>query len=198
MGNFSYDTAGDSWDWSAEVAVMHGYPPEPMNPTTELVMSHNHPDDTHTVGLLIEQVRTHGIPFSSRHRILDVAGRERLVVVVGDRRYGAPDEVVGTTGFYVDITEEFDADLQRTLDGIVDKLAHNRAVINQAVGMLMLVYGISAERAFDVLAWRSSETNVKVRDIAACVVERAGASRLLAANQRTILDHIVLTAHESP
>ncbi len=31
----------------------------------------------------------------------------------------------------------------------------------------MGAYGISAERAFDILVWRSQETNLKLRDLAA-------------------------------
>ena len=195
VGSFSYFSAEDRWHWSEAVSVMHGYPAEPMQPSTETVLGHNHPDDTYSVGQLVEQLREQGTPFSSRHRIVDANGRTRLVVVVGDRCYGRDGDVVGTTGFYVDITEEFDADLQRTLDGIVDGLARSRAVINQAIGMLMLIYGISGERAFDVLAWRSSETNVKLRDIAARVVARAGAGDIVSTRQRTMFDHVLLNAH---
>jgi hypothetical protein len=32
--------------------------------------------------------------------------------------------------------------------------------------MLMLIYVIPADRSFDILVWRSQETNVKVRDVA--------------------------------
>jgi hypothetical protein len=30
----------------------------------------------------------------------------------------------------------------------------------------MAAYGVSADRAFDILVWRSQETNTKVRDVA--------------------------------
>lgn len=45
-------------------------------------------------------------------------------------------------------------------------MADARAAIEQAKGVLIAAYGISAERAFDVLVWRSQETNLKVRDLA--------------------------------
>lgn len=32
--------------------------------------------------------------------------------------------------------------------------------------MLTFVYGVPADRAFEILVWRSQETNVKVRDVA--------------------------------
>jgi ANTAR domain len=48
----------------------------------------------------------------------------------------------------------------------VAKFAKNRAVIEQAKGMLMNVYGIGADGAFELLKWRSQETNVKLRQVA--------------------------------
>ena len=98
-GSFKYDAREDRWEWSDEVAVMHGYEPGTVTPTTELVLSHKHPDDKPTVAQLIEQVRRLGIPFSSRHRIIDTAGKIHVVVVVGDRWKDDAGEVVGTTGF---------------------------------------------------------------------------------------------------
>ena len=66
---------------------MHGYEPGTVAPTTELALSHKHPDDKPTVAELIEEVRKHGVPFSSRRRIIDTRGNVHVVVVVGDRKY---------------------------------------------------------------------------------------------------------------
>ncbi len=46
----------------------------------------------------------------------------------------------------------------------------NRTVIGQATGMLMERFGLTAERAFDVLRRMSSEHQRKLRDVAAAVV----------------------------
>ncbi|WP_194819675.1 ANTAR domain-containing protein [Nocardia sp. XZ_19_385] len=46
----------------------------------------------------------------------------------------------------------------------------SRAVIEQAKGALMLVYGLTAEQAFDVLRKRSQETNTKLRVLASRLV----------------------------
>ncbi|HME47340.1 PAS and ANTAR domain-containing protein [Mycobacterium sp.] len=184
------------WEWSDEVAQMHGYEPGTVQPTTELVLSHKHPDDKPTVAELIEQVRRHGVPFSSRHRIIDTAGDIHLVVVVGDRLYGPDGQVDGTSGFYVDITEEFDTDLQQSVNEVVATIDENRAVINQAIGIMMLTHGVTAERASDVLAWRSKQTNVKLRTIAARFVAAVAASELLSGDERNRVDHLLLTAHE--
>jgi len=195
-GSFKYHAREDRWEWSDEVAVMHGYEPGTVTPTTELVLSHKHPDDKPTVAQLIEQVRRLGIPFSSRHRIIDTAGRIHVVVVVGDRWKDDAGEVVGTTGFYIDVTEEFDADVRRSLDEVVAIIAVRRATINQAIGMLMLAHGLSADEAFEVLARRSQATNVKLRDLAAQFVKDVAATSRLGPGVATRLDDILSTVHE--
>jgi PAS domain S-box-containing protein len=196
VGRFSYFTAEDRWEWSDAVAEMHGYESGTVSPTTELVLSHKHPDDNPDVALLIEQVRRNGVPFSSRHRIIDTKGHSRLVVVVAECSYGADGEITGTTGFYVDVTEQYDTDVQRKLGEVIAEIESHRAVINQAMGMLMLVYGVSADRAFDVLTWRSSETNVKVREIAARLVSDAAPREIVSPPARSRFDHLFLTAEE--
>jgi hypothetical protein len=170
---------------------MHGYEPGTITPTTEIVLSHKHPDDKPTVAQLIDQVRRLGVPFSSRHRIIDTSGNIHVVVVVGDRWIDDAGEVIGTTGFYVDVTDEFDADVRRSLDEVVATIATRRATINQAMGMLMLAHGVTADKAFAMLAQRSQKTNVKLRDLAEQFVKEVAA-----AGGGASVDDILATAHE--
>ena len=196
VGTFRYLTREDRWEWSAAVAMMHGYEPGTVEPTTELIISHKHPDDRPAVTELIEQVRKHGVPFSSRHRIIDTEGKVHVVVVVGDRLFDDDGQVIGTTGFYVDVTEDLDADIRQSLDEAIGTIARNRAVINQAIGILMLTYGVDADKAFDVLAWRSKQTNVKLRHIARRFVTQATAEELVPPPVRDRIDRILLAAHQ--
>lgn len=53
----------------------------------------------------------------------------------------------------------------------------SRAVIDQALGVLMATRGMNAEQAFSELSRQSQNTNTKLRDIAARLVERAHARR---------------------
>ncbi len=46
---------------------------------------------------------------------------------------------------------------------LLRKLQTDRAVIDQAKGMLILLYGVDDESAFDMLRRRSQSTNVKLR-----------------------------------
>lgn len=74
--------------------------------------------------------------------------------------------VLGTEGFYVDITHDYETDVRGAVDDAVADLAENRIAIEQAKTIMMLACGITAERAFEVLVWRSQETNTKVRALA--------------------------------
>ncbi len=180
VGEFRYVARDDRWEWSDEVARMHGYEPGTVTPTTELVLTHQHPIDRAAMANLIEQVRRHGAPFSSRQRILDTRGEEHLVIVVADRFYedGAP---AGAVGFYVDITQQLKAAVQERLSKAVQAVSARRAVIDQAIGMLMLRYGLTADSAFQLLTRLSQESNIKLRIIAEGVVANAP-------TQGTILD----------
>ncbi|MDT5148452.1 MAG: hypothetical protein QOI01_185 [Mycobacterium sp.] len=195
VGSFRYLKAPDRWEWSDAVARMHGYEPGTVVPTTELILSHKHPDDQPAVSEIIDHVLRHGAAFSSRHRIIDTVGDEHVVVVVGDQLLGEANEVVGTAGFYVDITDDFEADLQKSVTQAVAAVEERRALINQAIGIIRMTYGVSEERAFDVLTWRSQQTNVKLRTIAEQFVDRL-VEQFPAAQIRAYVDHVLLTAHE--
>jgi PAS domain S-box-containing protein len=163
VGRFEYRYDDDSWTWSDTVARMHGYPPGEMQPTTELILSHKHPDDLARVKGLLQQSAA---PFSSRHRIRTTTGDIRRVVVVGDAVTDADGRIVGTRGFYIDITESFDADLQESVTEKLQVIVSSREVIAQAKGMLMVIYQLSADAAFSLLRWRSQESNVKLSIVA--------------------------------
>lgn len=131
----------DRWEWSDTAAHTHGYDPDTAAPTTELLVSQKHPDDRAHVAHTLHTIRTAGGAFSSRHRIIDTHGHTRSVVV-GDRVLDEHGEIIGSSGFYIDITD--------TIDSTVADLTASRGAIEQAKGMLMLIYLIPADRAFDV------------------------------------------------
>ena len=53
VGGFRFWFVGQRWEWSDELARMHGYEPGAVTPTTELVLSHKHPDDRRHVQELL-------------------------------------------------------------------------------------------------------------------------------------------------
>jgi fructose-specific component phosphotransferase system IIB-like protein len=162
-----------------------------------LVLSHKHPDDKPNVAELIDNVRRHGAAFSSRHRIIDTAGNVHLVVVVGDQLVDGDGALTGTQGYYVDITQEFDADFQTSLTDALATITEQRAAINQAMGMLMLRHGVNARQAFDVLTALSQHANVKLRTIAQRFVDRVAAATVLNGEDGDRFDGILRNVHLS-
>jgi PAS domain S-box-containing protein len=196
FGWYRFYFADERWEWSPEVARIHGYEPGAVAPTTRLVLSHKHPDDYEQVAATLEKSRrTHG-PFSTRHRIITVSGATRELVVIGERMRDNAGEVIGTQGFYIDVTPP-DGLQASIINTAVAEIAENRAAIEQVKGILMLVYRIQADAAFDLLKWRSQETNVKLRALAEQLIADV---RALDYDEtippRGTFDRLLLTVHQ--
>ena len=81
-------------------------------------------------------------------------------------------------------------------DRLTEKLAEiagKRAAIEQTKGMLMLIYGIDDDEAFNLLKWLSQDANVKLRRLAEQIAEdfRHAGPALTAQSE---FDHLLLTA----
>jgi hypothetical protein len=99
--------------------------------------------------------------------------------------------VVGTQGFYIDATPD-EREQQDQMTAQLAVIAENRAVIEQAKGVLMAAYGIEPNRAFEILAWRSQDTNVKIRELASRFMAAISSSHL-SPESRSHVDHALLT-----
>ena len=196
VGSFCFWFGDQRWEWSDEVYRMHGYEPGAVTPTTQLVLSHKHPDDRDGVQDLLDHALHTGGSFSSRHRFYDTAGDEHSVIVVADRMIDETGAVVGTTGYYVDVTEALAENGRDILHNTLPKVVEARAEIEQAKGALRLVYGINDEQAFNLLRWRSQNTNAKLRDLATQLVAELDTLNSVSAALRTEFDHLLLTVHE--
>ncbi|MFL6088145.1 MAG: PAS and ANTAR domain-containing protein [Mycobacterium sp.] len=196
VGWFRFYFADERWEWSEQVQLMHGYEPGTVTPTTELVLSHKHPDDYQQVAATLDEMRRSHRTFSTRHRIIDTKGGVHSVVVIGDQLYDERGELVGTHGFYVDVTPSDDF-TEELVSAAVAEIAENRAAIEQAKGMIMLIYRVSADAAFELLKWRSQETNIKLRILAEQVLaDFAGLAYEETLPPRATFDHLLLTAHQ--
>lgn len=194
-GWFRFHFENQLWEWSEQVQQLHGYEPGTMTPSTDLVLSHKHPDDRDHVAATIDDILRNPRPFSTRHRIVDTAGHVRHVVMVGDSLHDDGGAVVGTYGFYVEVAPD---SAQPDEDAVTTKLAEiadHRAGIEQAKGMLMLVYGIDDAAAFDLLKWLSQEANVKLRLLAEqiCADFPSRGPEIAA---RSEFDHLLVTAYK--
>jgi hypothetical protein len=200
VGAFRFWFVGQRWEWSDEVARMHGYEPGTVAPTTKLLLSHKHPEDRAHVQDLLDYALQSEESFSSRHRFLDTAGNVHDAIVVADRMLDDSGAVVGTAGYYIDLTNTFDETRHETRQEVLDEalpdLFENRAAIEQAKGVLMYVYQVSAEQAFRVLQWRSQETNVKLRALAKQLLAEVTTLSTPTAAVQNQFDHLLLTVHE--
>jgi hypothetical protein len=195
VGWFRFYFADERWEWSTQVEQMHGYHPGSVTPTTELVLAHKHPDDSAQVAATLDEIRRSNRAFSTRHRIIDIQGQVHDVVVIADRLHDRSGAVIGTHGFYVDVTPSDEAS-KEMVSAVVAEIAEHRAAIEQTKGMLMVIYRISADTAFELLKCRSQETNVKLRALA----EQLSAEFLAlhydeTLPPRTRYDRLFLTAH---
>src|SRR5690606_18598322 len=149
---FRFYFADERWEWSPQVQQMHGYEPGTVTPTTELVLSHKHPDDYAQMVATLEQIRRSHNTFSTLHRIVDKHGDVHSVVVVGDQLREGNGAVIATPGVYVAVPPHL-AVAGHLVSAAVAQIAQHRATIEQAKGMLMLIYRIGADAAFDLLKW---------------------------------------------
>lgn len=195
-GSFRFWFATQRWEWSPEVYQMHGYVPGVVEPTTQMLLAHKHPEDREHVAEIITRAIDLGEPFSSRHRFLDTYGIEHRVMVVADRILDRDGVTVGTAGFYVELPDTLSHDEQQIIDAQLPGMVQARAAIEQAKAVLMLIYRINADQAFHLLVWRSQETNVKVRALAEQLITELPGAPALPPPTVAAFDHLLLTLHE--
>lgn len=177
VGYFDYMVPEDRWVWSEGVFELHGYAPDSVLPTTELILRHKHSDDTARTFDVLENAIATGGTFSCYHRIIDVQKRVRSVLSVGRGVPGEDGSVERVTGFFVDLTELRRAETQAEVESALAVIARTRSVIDQAKGMLMLATGCDAEEAFAVLRAYSSHKNIKLHLLAQQLVEAGSRPR---------------------
>jgi hypothetical protein len=194
-GWFRFYFADQRWEWSEQVQRMHGYEPGTVTPTTQLVLQHKHPDDRGQVAATIDQILNTHKAFSTRHRIIDTSGEVHHVVVVGDQLHNDSGDIIGSHGFYVDETAPSDQQNEDIVTARLVEISQQRASIEQAKGMLMLIYGLGEAAAFDLLKWLSQDANVKLRPLAERICDdfRDAGPGL---RSQAEFDHLLLTAHQ--
>jgi hypothetical protein len=104
LGWFRFYLDDERWVWSPHLEQMHGYHPGTVTPSTEVVLSHIHPDDHRLVADTLHDMRRTARPFNSHHRIVDTRNRTHDVVVIGAPFGDVHGHPVGMLGFCLDIT----------------------------------------------------------------------------------------------
>jgi hypothetical protein len=175
VGLYRYDVIGDSWAWSTEVFQMYGYPCGGVEPTTELLRKHEHPEDEGSLVEVIEQACRTGQSFSHQQRIVAADGRTIVLLFIGQVEAAVDGTPSAVHGYFVDVTTGRTQEAEQ-LQELADEAAGlqrallSRASIEQAKGMIMLAYGCTASAAFEVLIDASQRANTKLRELAAELV----------------------------
>ncbi|BBC98511.1 ANTAR domain-containing protein [Streptomyces griseofuscus] len=172
-GVFIHRVKDGTWWWSDEMYRLHGYPPDSVEPTSELLREHQHADDRERVGKALAAVREDGKPIGCYHRIADASGKEHAVVMVADARSDDAGGVVTVRGFVVDITDPLSRHARSLADGDVSKARLSQEDIDLARGILMAQYGVDADVALRIMRWQSQHTNRRMRDVAGALVAAA-------------------------
>lgn len=195
-GWFRFYFEDQRWEWSDSVYRMHGYEPGAVSPTTELVIAHKHPADRNQVAATINDMVEHRQAFSTRHRIVDTRGNTHEVVVVGDQFCDSNGDVIGTHGFYVDVTTTRSPKREEKISEQVAEIAERRGAIDRTKGMLMLVYGVDELAAFNLLKSLSQVHNMKLGVLAEQIARDFTEVGNEVITSRSRFDQRLLSAHQ--
>jgi ANTAR domain-containing protein/PAS domain-containing protein len=170
VARFRLDLSSGRWWWSPEMFALHGLDPQEVTPTTELLLSYKHEDDRARTSARMEACLASGDPFCCRHRIIDAQGRAHTVLSLAEGTCDDGGSVTSIQGYFIDITDAIEEASEEGVREALEGPAQARAVIEQAKGILIAVYGIDAEAAYHLLRWHSQHGNVKLRLIAQALV----------------------------
>src|ERR1700734_659779 len=166
MGSYRYAAAEGSWRWSDGVYIIHGFRRGEVVPSTALLLAHAHAADRRHTAQLLESCLRNGELFSFLYRLINASGQLRWALIAGEGVFGRQGQVTGLRGYLIDMTEPQSRARSRDVPSTLRKAITARAVIEQAKGALMLVYGLDAGAAFAVLSWQSQHANIKLRELA--------------------------------
>jgi hypothetical protein len=174
-GLVEYYFADGVFRWSDGLYRIYGYERGEVVPSMEMVFPHLEPEDRPKVQAYWERVAAVGGPSSIYVSIRDKKNRQHKLLFSADYILEG-NTPVGVWGVIVDLTQSIHTDRHQLATEAVAASARNRAVIEQAKGILMGRTGVNADEAFGLISQLSADTNRKVTAIASEIVERATAT----------------------
>lgn len=168
---YRYDALSDLLWWAPEMYALYGFREGEVVPTLELMEAHTHEDDRAQVRKAICPSWEAGLPFTSRHRIIDAQLVVHDVLTVGEsiRSQGYP---VTVHGYFVDVTSTLRKDVRANVAAALSQTFRTRGVIEQVKGALMLAYGLDEDSAFTLLRGYSNNHNVNLAKLASYVARQ--------------------------
>lgn len=172
VGTFRLELPAELWTWSDEVFLMHGFAPGDVVPSTDVLVSHQHPDDRLDLAETLRGAATTTAPFGCVYRMRDAAGRSRVLGIVGGSAPGPHGTSAQLDGYVLDLTESHREAVDREATASIIASSLSRATIEQAKGIVMAALGVSGDESFAVLRRFSNDTNTPLRDVAEHLVDR--------------------------
>ena len=188
-GRFRHDAATDAWSWSPEMFAVLGLDPDTTEPGPEALVRNVVAADRIRTLEALAAVRA-GRAFAMEVR----TEWQRAVVLLGEPDVDPVGRVVAVEGVCAELTDGHGPgsvigrvqELETEVEQLRAAMA-NRAVIEQAKGILMLLTSCRDQTAFDLLGHISSHTHRKVRDVARAITESATGGARLPEEIRAIL-----------
>lgn len=190
-GRFRFNRVNETWWWSPEMFAMCGTSPDAAEPSMQLLLRHQSPDDHARTVAALNGACEDGRSFCLETR-LSTDGGARTVVLIGEPELGADGTVTAVAGLVAEVSGHRRID-DRERDALTAEISQlrtamaSRAAIEQAKGIIMLLTGCGDEVAFRLLSHISSHTHRKVRDVAVAITESASGRSRLPEDVRAIL-----------
>jgi hypothetical protein len=187
IGGFSFTSTAPRWTWSDGMFALHGMAPGDVVPTRALFLSHVHPEDRNRVDEALGSVDSQ--PHGCAYRLVDLTGDVRHVLLVL-----APASAGTVTGLVVDDSDRRRQEVAAEVNAELRSALESHAVIDQAKGMLMFVYGIEDDAAFELLRWASQQRNVRLRVLAERLVQAVRSVGGVGPRSRAAVDELFVAA----
>jgi len=181
VGSYVYRYADDSWWWSDGMRAVYGEVPADggLDQLTSQLDDHESDRLREALVSCVLDGTTFGLP----HRVVDADGNVRSLTITGGSEW-ARSSSPEIRGLVLDVEPGVDAAARYSASLSLGTALASHAVIDQAKGALMLVYGLGDEGAFDLLRWSSMRLNVKLSMIAQRVVLRLRDARAMSTSAR--------------
>ena len=186
VGRFVGRPQGDRWVWDQKLFAILGYPTPVKFVTLQTLLQHVVADDRKLAADAFEAAVQHGHPVNVSCRLHAADGTLRSVLIAAEVMEAEPSELSMATslemdmlagdsgpwlaGALIDLTELRLSAVRAATEHAVAEALRHRAVIEQAKGIVMVVYRVDAETAFHLLRRHSQNTNTKLHELAARLV----------------------------
>lgn len=190
-GAFVYQPDDESWQWSSGMFRLFGFEPGEVVPSRALIAHHlSGPDNERFNQLMADGLRG-AVPVSRLHHINATDHRRTVVTAL---TFVDRDDGPILHGVTVDVTTELRAETIHQTQTDIARAIDSHHVIDQAQGILMLAYAMTAQQAFQLLRWLSQRHNTKVRVMAERVITATTETTRLSEPSGVALDRMLSDA----